>query len=375
MRRRGDGDQQLVARPVAHRVVDELEVVEVDEEDPHDAALVGGGERPLDPVPEQHPVREPGERVVERPVGELVLQLPLIGDVPQGEHDPADGRIVPEVAGGHLDVDARRRPCAGSGSRGCRRLRAPRPAGRARRRRGRPGATRSTDARPDQYEPGPSIASADGLAYRMRPPSSTIRMTSWAFCTSVRKYASLLRRVTSWLSVTRSTASAACDASTSRAPRRVSEHRLVGGDDEEPHRRPGGGPVGRDERARPARSRTPSISRAATPSRSSTCRSRLARPGCPQRDRAHRRGLAVDEQHRPVRRARREQAADRRAHGCGHVGGVGGRHQVVAGRAQGALTLDGLPVPCHHAGQAGQDEQEQQGGGRGDHRPVRRRRR
>ena len=92
VRRAGDGDQQLVARPVAHRVVDELEVVEVDEEDAHDPRPSSAGECPLDPVPEQHPVREPGERVVERPVGELVLQLPLLGDVAHGQHDPADGR-------------------------------------------------------------------------------------------------------------------------------------------------------------------------------------------------------------------------------------------------------------------------------------------
>ena len=98
-------DQELVSCPVAHRVVDELEVVEVDQEDAHDPVRPDG-QCPLDAVPEQHPVREPGERVVARPVGELLLQLPLIGDVAHGEHEAADGRIVPEISGCHLDVDA-----------------------------------------------------------------------------------------------------------------------------------------------------------------------------------------------------------------------------------------------------------------------------
>ena len=70
------------------------------------AVTVAAAERLLDPVPEQHPVGQTGERVVERPVGELVLQLPLLGDVPQGEHEAADGRVVPQVAAGDLDIEA-----------------------------------------------------------------------------------------------------------------------------------------------------------------------------------------------------------------------------------------------------------------------------
>src|SRR6266542_2070236 len=59
---------------------------------------------------------------------------------------------------------------------------------------------------------------ADGVAYLTRPESSTIRMTSEVSWTRVRKYASLLRRITSRLSSTRSTTRAACRASTSKVP-------------------------------------------------------------------------------------------------------------------------------------------------------------
>ncbi len=65
----------------------------------------------------------------------------------------------------------------------------------------------------------PNTAEADGLAYRTVSSSSTIRMTSEVLRTRVRKYASLSRRITSWRSITRSTASPACEARISREPR------------------------------------------------------------------------------------------------------------------------------------------------------------
>ena len=68
---------------------------------------------------------------------------------------------------------------------------------------------------------------ADGVAYRTRPASSTIRMTSEVSWTRVRKYASLLRRITSRLSSTRSTTSAACRASTSNVPASSARSRLA----------------------------------------------------------------------------------------------------------------------------------------------------
>ena len=72
----GDRAEQLVAGTVAEAVVHELEVVEVDEGDGRDRRVgpADAGQRVLDPVEEQRPVRQPGERVVERLVAQLVLQ-------------------------------------------------------------------------------------------------------------------------------------------------------------------------------------------------------------------------------------------------------------------------------------------------------------
>ena len=53
--------------------------------------------RVLEPVAEELAVREAGQRVVERLVGELLLQRVLLGDVAQCEHPAAHGRIVDEV--------------------------------------------------------------------------------------------------------------------------------------------------------------------------------------------------------------------------------------------------------------------------------------
>ncbi len=59
----GDRPQQLVAALVAESVVDVLEVVQVDEQ--HRVASGAAFARPLDRVEEQHPVRQPGQRVVQ----------------------------------------------------------------------------------------------------------------------------------------------------------------------------------------------------------------------------------------------------------------------------------------------------------------------
>ncbi len=152
------------------------------------------------------------------------------------------------------------------------------------------------------------------------------------------------------------------------SPAEGEQNRLGGRDDEEPHRRPGCGSVGRHERARPTRSRS-------RPSREP--RRHRGRPPC--RSRLGSSGMSAPGPGTPAvapstsntarcRRTRGDQAADRSAHGCGQVGGVGGRHQVRSGGAQRALTLDGLPVSGHHSGQPHQDDQEQQDGGRRDHR-------
>ena len=76
---RGDAAQQLVADGVAERVVDALEVVEVDEQH-GDLARRARLERLAHLLAEQRAVGEPGERVVVGLVVELVLQVAQLGD-------------------------------------------------------------------------------------------------------------------------------------------------------------------------------------------------------------------------------------------------------------------------------------------------------
>ena len=73
--RRATSTRTRSPAPWPERVVDRLEVVEVEEEH-RDArpAPAPAGERPLDVVAEEDPVREPGQRVVEGVVEELRLE-------------------------------------------------------------------------------------------------------------------------------------------------------------------------------------------------------------------------------------------------------------------------------------------------------------
>ena len=68
---------------MTQRVVDALEVVQVEEEDGdlRPSLLAAQDERVLDAVREQRAVREPGERVVEGLVAELLLSLAPSRDV------------------------------------------------------------------------------------------------------------------------------------------------------------------------------------------------------------------------------------------------------------------------------------------------------
>ena len=72
-----DGDEQLVAGAVPEAVVDRLEVVEIQEEDRQREVAQPAGpiERVLDPIGEERPVGEPGQRIVQRLVAELCLEL------------------------------------------------------------------------------------------------------------------------------------------------------------------------------------------------------------------------------------------------------------------------------------------------------------
>ena len=71
-------DEDAVAGLVTECVVDDLEVVEIAEQDRDDLTRAAGlRERVLEPVPEQQPVCETGEAVVERLIGEFTRQLAL----------------------------------------------------------------------------------------------------------------------------------------------------------------------------------------------------------------------------------------------------------------------------------------------------------
>ena len=76
----GDLDEQVVADQVAQRIVDQLELVQVEEDDGVGPVRLPmrGGDRVAQPLEEQPPVREPGHFVVERAEAQLLLE-PLLG--------------------------------------------------------------------------------------------------------------------------------------------------------------------------------------------------------------------------------------------------------------------------------------------------------
>jgi hypothetical protein len=101
--RRGDLDQHLVARRVAQAVVDPLEVVEVgDRHGVAPARFARQGVRVAQAVGEQGAVGEPGERIVERAVEELLLEALALADVAQRQHDARHLRIGQQVGGHRL---------------------------------------------------------------------------------------------------------------------------------------------------------------------------------------------------------------------------------------------------------------------------------
>ena len=70
---RGEAAEQLVAGLVAQAVVDDLELVEIDEEDgERRAGPLRAGQRVRQAVEEERPVGQPGERVVQRLVAQVV---------------------------------------------------------------------------------------------------------------------------------------------------------------------------------------------------------------------------------------------------------------------------------------------------------------
>ena len=67
-----DVDEQLVAGAVAEAVVDDLEAVEVEEQHGDARPALGARQGLREPVDEERPVGQAGERVVEGLAGELV---------------------------------------------------------------------------------------------------------------------------------------------------------------------------------------------------------------------------------------------------------------------------------------------------------------
>ena len=91
----GHLDEDLVAGLVAERVVDRLEVVEVDEQQRELPGLaLEEGEGLGEPVAQRDPVGEPGHGVVERLEGERLLRDDLGGHVPRDPEGPDDLALV-----------------------------------------------------------------------------------------------------------------------------------------------------------------------------------------------------------------------------------------------------------------------------------------
>ena len=97
----GDDLQQLVAGVMAERVVDGLELIEIEMMDRDRFLAVNpAAQRLFEPLVQQHPVGEVGQRVVVRHVFDLDLGSPLLGDVFMGGDPAAVGhRPVPDLEG------------------------------------------------------------------------------------------------------------------------------------------------------------------------------------------------------------------------------------------------------------------------------------
>ncbi len=97
-----DGFEQLVACGMAHRVVDVLEVVEIEEMGRHHLSALGARQGVVQPLVEQYPVRQAGQGIVQRHVHDLGFRAALLGDVLVRRDDEA----VAHRLAGHDDVAA-----------------------------------------------------------------------------------------------------------------------------------------------------------------------------------------------------------------------------------------------------------------------------
>ena len=85
----GHGLQQFVADMMPERVVDALELVDVDIEQRELLAPAGSLQLAFDLFAEQHPVRQVGQRVVMREVRDLLVGAPALGNVVDDVDDVA----------------------------------------------------------------------------------------------------------------------------------------------------------------------------------------------------------------------------------------------------------------------------------------------
>ena len=96
----GDDPQQLVAAGMAERIVDGLELIEVEMMDGHHFRVLNPAQRVFEPVVQQHPVGQISQRIVVRHVFDLHLGLALLGDVlMRGDPAAAGHRPVTDLEG------------------------------------------------------------------------------------------------------------------------------------------------------------------------------------------------------------------------------------------------------------------------------------
>ena len=94
----GDGFEQLVADQMAERIVDALELVDVDVIDGELLAVRDLRQFLLQPLVEQRAVRQVGQRVVMGEVGDALLGAAALGDVLVGRDPAAVGqRLVDDL--------------------------------------------------------------------------------------------------------------------------------------------------------------------------------------------------------------------------------------------------------------------------------------
>ena len=100
--------QHAIAGRVAQAVVDRLEVVQVDEHHRHRRCRsLRADERVLDAVREERAVGEVRDRIVERLVGELILERLPLAHVAAVEHDAPDVLVLEQVGALHLELQPR----------------------------------------------------------------------------------------------------------------------------------------------------------------------------------------------------------------------------------------------------------------------------